>query len=417
MRDMLGREDAISVEEAQKRIAEQLIAKEPLLIAVPIEESYKRILAEDISSPEDLPSFSRSTVDGFAVLSSDTFGASEGLPAYLNVRNEISMGEEPQFTLKKGEAAKIPTGGMLPQGSDAVVMLEYAQCADEGLMEVFKPVAPGENVISAGEDVRKGERILTRGHMLRPQDVAALAGIGITEVRVYEKPRVSIISTGDEIVPAKSGLRPGQVRDVNSYNLAGLITEHGGLPVKKGILKDVFDGIQDAVKESLDTCQMVIITGGSSVGILDMTSKVIDSLGSPGVIFHGVTLKPGKPTIGGVVNGVPVFGLPGHPAAVTVCFDLFIKPLLRMLTGVKEKEHLKKKRAMTARIAKNVSSSPGREEHVRVVLESRGDEVWAVPVLGKSGLIRTLVMADGTVVIPAQVRGLQEGDTVEVLLF
>jgi len=187
--------------------------------------------------------------------------------------------------------------------------------------------------------------------------------------------------------------------------------------VKKGILKDVFDGIQEAVKESLDTCQMVIITGGSSVGILDMTSKVIDSLGSPGVIFHGVTLKPGKPTIGGLVNGIPVFGLPGHPAAVTVCFDIFIKPVLRMLTGVHEKEYLKKKRVMTARIAKNVSSSPGREEHVRVVLQPRGDEVWAVPVLGKSGLIRTLVLADGTVVIPAQVRGLQEGDTVEVLLF
>jgi molybdopterin molybdotransferase len=247
--------------------------------------------------------------------------------------------------------------------------------------------------------------------------VAALAGIGITEVMVYEKPKVSIISTGDEIVPAKCALRPGQVRDINSYNLAGLITEHGGLAVKKGILKDVFDEIQDAVKESLHTCQMVIITGGSSVGILDMTSKVIDSLGSPGVIFHGVTLKPGKPTIGGVVNGIPVFGLPGHPAAVTVCFDLFIKPLLRMLTGVQEKEHMKKKRVLTARIAKNVSSSPGREEHVRVVLEPRGDEVWAVPVLGKSGLIRTLVMADGTVVIPAQVRGLQEGDTVEVLPF
>jgi molybdopterin molybdotransferase len=417
MRDMLGREDAISVEEAQRRIAAHLIVKEPPRIALPIEESYKRVLAEDISSPEDLPSFSRSTVDGFAVLSRNTFGATEGLPAYLNVTREIFMGEEPGFSLKKGNAAKIPTGGMLPPGSDAVVMLEHAQCADEGLMEVFRAVAPGENVISSGEDVRKGEVILTKGHMLRPQDVAALAGIGITEVMVYEKPKVSIISTGDEIVPAKSALRPGQVRDINSYNLAGLISEHGGLPMKKGILRDVFDEIHNAVRESLDSSQMVIITGGSSVGIMDMTSRVIDSLGSPGVIFHGVTLKPGKPTIGGVVQGIPVFGLPGHPAAVTVCFDLFIKPVLRMLSGVQEKEYLTKKRTVSAHIAKNVSSSPGREEHVRVLLETRGDEVWAVPVLGKSGLIRTLVMADGTVVIPAQVRGLQEGDTVEVLLF
>jgi molybdopterin molybdotransferase len=414
---MLGREDAISVEEAQKRIASQVITKEPLRVSLPIEESYKRVLAEDIFSPEDLPSFSRSTVDGFAVLSSDTFGASEGLPAYLNVTNEIAMGDEPGFTLNRGEAAKIPTGGMLPKGSDAVVMLEYAQCADEGLMEVFKPVAPGENVISAGEDVRRGERILTRGNVLRPQDVAALAGIGITEVRVYEKPKVSIISTGDEIVPAKNSLRPGQVRDINSYNLAGMIAEYGGMPVKKGIFRDVFDTIHTAVRDSLRECQMVIITGGSSVGIMDMTSKVIGSLGTPGVIFHGVTLKPGKPTIGGVVNGIPVFGLPGHPAAVTVCFDLFIRPVLKMLSGVHEKEYLKRTRTVSARIAKNVSSSPGREEHVRVVLEPRGEEMWAVPVLGKSGLIRTLVMADGTVIIPAHVRGLQEGDLVEVLLF
>jgi len=417
MRDMLGREDAISVEEAQKRIAAHIIAKEPARIALPVEESYHRVLGEDVLSPEDLPSFSRSTVDGFAVLSSDTFGASEGLPAYLNVTHEILMGEEALFSLKKGDAAKIPTGGMLPKGGDAVVMLEYAQCTDEGLMEVFRPVAPGENVILEGEDVRKGERILTRGSMLRPQDVAALAGVGITEVMVYEKPEVSVISTGDEIVPAKSSLKPGQVRDINSYNLAGLIAEHGGLPVKKGIFRDVFDEIQRVVRESLDASQMVIITGGSSVGIMDMTSKVIKSLGTPGVIFHGVTLKPGKPTIGGVVHGVPVFGLPGHPAAVTVCFDLFIKPALKMLSGVHEKECLKATRRVSARISKNVSSSPGREEHVRVVLEPRGDKVWAVPVMGKSGLIRTLVIADGTVVIPAHVRGLQEGDSVEVLLF
>ncbi|HXX82239.1 MAG TPA: molybdopterin molybdotransferase MoeA, partial [Thermodesulfovibrionales bacterium] len=293
MRDMLGREDAISVEEAQKRIAAHIIAKEPARIALPVEESYHRVLGEDVLSPEDLPSFSRSTVDGFAVLSSDTFGASEGLPAYLNVTHEILMGEEALFSLKKGDAAKIPTGGMLPKGGDAVVMLEYAQCTDEGLMEVFRPVAPGENVILEGEDVRKGERILTRGSMLRPQDVAALAGVGITEVMVYEKPEVSVISTGDEIVPAKSSLKPGQVRDINSYNLAGLIAEHGGLPVKKGIFRDVFDEIQRVVRESLDASQMVIITGGSSVGIMDMTSKVIKSLGTPGVIFHGVTLKPG----------------------------------------------------------------------------------------------------------------------------
>jgi molybdopterin molybdotransferase len=416
MRDMLGRDNAVSVGEAQRRIAEGMIIREPARVALPVGDSYKRILAEEIFSPEDLPAFPRSTVDGFAVLSSDTFGATEGLPAYLETTHEIYMGEEIFFTLKKGTAAKIPTGGMLPAGADAVVMFENVQTVNENLIEVLKPVAPAENVISAGEDVRKGERVLKKGSLLRPQDVAALAGIGITEVTVYDKPKVSIISTGDEIVPAQSPLRPGQVRDINSYNLAGLILENGGVPLKKGIFRDDYEEIRAAVEESLNDSAMVIITGGSSVGVMDMSAKVIDSLGSPGVLFHGVTLKPGKPTIGGVVNGVPLFGLPGHPAAVTVCFDLFVKPVLRIFTGVASKEIPGEKR-VKARLAKNVSSGPGREEHIRVALEERAGELWAVPVLGKSGLIRTLVLADGTFVIPSQARGIGEGETVEVTLF
>ena len=416
MRDMLGREDSISVGEAQRRMAEHFSFKEPVSVLVPIGDSYGRVLTHEIYSSEDLPAFPRSTVDGFAVVAASTFGATENLPSYLNVTHEIFMGAKPEFSLRKGTAAKIPTGGMIPEGSDAVVMLEHVQSAHEGLIEVLKPAAPGENIIAAGEDVRRGDLILKRGHRLRPQDVAALAGIGITEVTVYEKPRVSIISTGDEIVPAGSSLLPGQVRDINSYNLAGLILENGGIPLRKGIFRDVYADIRDAVEESLEESLMVLITGGSSVGIMDMTAKIIGSLGSPGVIFHGVTLKPGKPTIGGVVNGISVFGLPGHPAAVTVCFELFIKPVLKMLTGIREKGFLKQ-RTVKARMARNVSSSAGREEHVRVALEDRDGELWAEPVLGKSGLIRTLVMADGTVAIPAHVRGLEEGQTVEVVLF
>lgn len=416
MRDMLGREDAISVQEAQRRMAEHLSLKEPASVDLPILESFHRVLAADISSSEDLPSFSRSTVDGYAVVASSTFGATEGLPAYLERAEEILMGTKPAFRLLKGSAAPIPTGGMLPEGSDAVVMMEHVQAGHGGLIEVLKPVAPGENVIAAGEDVRKGDVILKKGHLLRPQDIAALAGVGITRVTAYEMPRVSIISTGDEIVPADSPLLPGQVRDVNSYNLAGLIMEHGALPLRKGIFRDVYADIRDALEGSLKDSSMAIITGGSSVGTLDMTSKIIDNLGSPGVLFHGVTLKPGKPTMGAVVNGVPVFGLPGHPAAVTVCFDLFIRPLLRMLCGAREKGFLTRRR-LKARMAKNVSSGAGREEHVRVSVEERDGELWAEPVLGKSGLIRTLVLADGTVMIPAQARGIEEGQSVEVALF
>jgi molybdopterin molybdotransferase len=416
MRDMLGREDSISVGEAQRRMAQHFSFKEPATVLLPAEDAYGRVLAGEIHSSEDLPAFPRSTVDGFAVAAADTFGATENLPAYLNVIHEIFMGASPGFSLDRGTAAKIPTGGMIPEGGDAVVMLEHVQADHEGLIEVLKPVAPGENIIAAGEDVKKGDVILNKGHKLRPQDVAALAGIGVVEIIVYEKPKVSIISTGDEIVPAGSSLLPGQVRDINSYNLAGLVIENGGIPLRKGIFRDRYTDIRDEVEQSLGESAMVIITGGSSVGVMDMTAKVIDSLGSPGVIFHGVTLKPGKPTIGGVVSGVPVFGLPGHPAAVTVCFELFIRPVLKVLTGIREKG-FPAKSPLKARMARNVSSSAGREEHVRVALEERNGELWAVPVLGKSGLIKTLVMADGTVVIPSQARGIEEGQTVEVVLF
>ncbi len=413
---MLGRENAVSVDEARELIARHVPVRTPPVEKLEIGDCYERVLAEDLSSPEDLPAFSRSTVDGFAVKSSDTFGASETLPSYLNVSQEIVMGKESLLALKGGTAAKIPTGGMLPEGADAVVMFEHVQSVDGSLIEILKPVAPGENVISAGDDIRKGEIVLKRGSLLRPQDVAAIAGVGVQEVAIYERPKVAVVSTGDEIVPLGGPLRPGQVRDINSYNLAGLIFENGGEPVKKGIIQDVYEDIRNVVEESLKECSMVLISGGSSVGVMDLTAKIIDSLGSPGVIFHGVALKPGKPTIGGVVNGVPVFGLPGHPAAVTVCFDIFIKPVLSMLTGVNRKEFLSR-RTLTARLAKNVSSVHGREEHVRVAVEERDGELWAIPVLGKSGLIRTLVMADGTVIIPPHKRGLQEGEVVEVELF
>lgn len=413
---MLGREEIVSVSEARERISKHLVVKEPNSVRIPIDDAYHRVLSEEVTSPEDLPAFSRSTVDGFAVRASDTFGASEGIPAYLTVKHEILMGEEPGFELEKGSVARIATGGMLPRGADAVVMLEHAQFVDANLIEVMKPVAPLDNVISAGEDVRKGETILRGGSVLRPQDVAALAGIGLSHVMVYERPGVSIISTGDEIVPAGSPVRPGQVRDVNSFSLAGFILENGGLPLKRGIIKDIYEEIRDVVQTSLRESDMVLITGGSSVGAKDMTARIINSLGKPGVLFHGVSLKPGKPTIGAVVDGVPVFGLPGHPAAVAVCFELFVSPVLRALTGRREKE-IFPKRSLRARMARNISSSVGREEHVRVALEEKEGELWAVPVLGKSGLIRTLVKADGTIVIPAHVRGIEEGETVEVALF
>jgi molybdopterin molybdotransferase len=417
MRDMLGREEAITVESALELIFSKLSPKFPPEENLKIYESYGRILSRDLFSPEDLPNFSRSTVDGFAVSSSDTFGATEGLPAYLNTKYEIFMGEEPDFELKKGEVAKIATGGMLPRGADAVVMFEHTQQVDEGMIEVLKPVAPGENVIQAGEDVKRGDCVLKKGHRMRPQDIGVLAGTGVKDVWVYERPKASIISTGDEIVPPDRPAKPGQVRDINSYNLFGLLLDAGAIPLIKGIFSDEYETIRDVVEKSLKDSDIVLISGGSSVGTKDVTARVINDLGKPGVLFHGVSLKPGKPLIGGIIDNIPVFGLPGHPAAVSVCFDIFIRPILCGLSGLSKDRYEVGKRIIRARIARNISSSPGRQEHIAVYLEERGGELWAVPILGKSGLITTLIKADGTAVIPLRKLGVEEGEIVEVRLF
>jgi molybdopterin molybdotransferase len=417
MKDMLDREELIPVERALEILLKNIPDKKPPEAKLSIEKSFGLIISRDIVSSEDLPSFSRSTVDGFAVNSTDTFGATENLPSYLLIKAEITMGEAPEFRLNKGEVAKIATGGMLPEGADAVIMFEHSQQIDNHSIEAVKPVAPSENVIQAGEDAKKGECILKAGHQLRPQDTGALAGLGITDIWAYEKLKVSIISTGDEIVPADKPIKPGQVRDINSYTLSGLILDTGGIPIRRGIFNDTYTVLRDIVQKSLKESDMVIITGGSSVGTKDMTAKVINEMGKPGVLFHGVSLKPGKPAIGGIVNGIPIFGLPGHPAAVTVCFKLFVQPILEKLSGLMENRFADKKRTVMAKIAKNISSSPGREEHIGVFLEERNGESWAVPILGKSGLITILIKADGTAIIPLRKFGVHEGEIVEVRLF
>jgi len=417
MRDMLGREELISVEKALDLLLKSTAFRKPNEINLPIEDAYGMILSRDTISPEDLPGFSRSTVDGYAVISSDTFGATESLPSYLTVKAEIPMGEKPHCLLEKGAVAKIATGGMLPQGADAVVMFEHTQQIGEKMIEVLKPVAPGENVIQAGEDAECGEHILQTGHRLRPQDIGALAGIGITEIWVYEKPKISIISTGDEIVSAHQPLKPGQVRDINSYTLSGLLSLAGGIPIRKGIFSDTYNVLRDIVEQSLRDSAMILITGGSSVGTKDMTAQVINDLGKPGVLFHGVSLKPGKPTMGGMIDSFPIFGLPGHPVAVTVSFEIFVRPVLEELSGLYRKSFEHDKNTVTAKIAKNIASSPGRQEHIAVYLEERNGELWAVPILGKSGLITTLTKADGTFVIPLRKLGIQEGEPVKVRLF
>jgi len=365
-------------------------------------------------------------MDGYAVRSGDTFGAAEPRPALLSVVGDIPMGVMPERSVGKGECMKIATGGALPQGADAVVMFEQTQPVDERTIEVVKAVAPEENVSKIGDDMHKGETVMQAGHAVRPQDMAALASMGITRIPVFRKPRVAIISTGSEIIPADSVPGPGQIRDSNSYNLEGLIALAGGAAVKKGILPDDYGRLKKALGEAVSDCQIVLFTGGSSVGTADFTARVINELGPPGVLVHGVSIKPGKPIIIGLVQErrsgtpVPVFGLPGHQAAVSICFEVFVRPVLLRFTGMVPDPALAgvaPSRIVRARLSRSVASSPGREDHVRVTLERRDDGLWARPVFGASGLISTLVKAVGTVVVPVNSIGIEAGEEVEVLLF
>ncbi len=424
IKDMLGRSGVVSSADALKILYEHLVLPDLPQEEIFISAALGRILAEAIFSPVDLPEFDRSTMDGYAVRSVDTFGAAESRPALLAVVGDILMGTLPDRAITKGETMKIATGGALPDGADAVVMFEQTQPINTASIEVVKPVAPFENVVQRGDDIRKGEVILSRRHRIRPQDMSALASVGITRINVLKRPRIAIISTGNEIVPADSVPGPGQIRDSNSYNLEGLIYQAGGLPVKKGIIRDEYALLRETLGAAISDSELVLMTGGSSVGTADLTARVINDAGQPGVLVHGVSLKPGKPLVVGLVGSlhghVPVFGLPGHPAAVSICFEVFVKPLLARMSGEIPNPALEEVpvfRTVKARLARSIASSPGREDHVRVTLEKREDGLWARPVFGASGLISTLVKAVGTVVIPINKIGIETGEEVEVRLF
>jgi len=419
-RDMLGRAGVVTVDEA-RGILDMGLHPLPLDVErLPITAALGRVLSSDVVTDRPLPEFPRSTMDGYAVKARDTFGASDNLPALVAVVGEVLMGEEATQPVDKGQALRISTGGMLPPGADAVVMLEQTSPAGDDAIEVYRPVAPGENVVQPGEDIKAGETLLTRGHRLRPQDLGALAGVGATEIDVFRRVRVAIINTGNEIVEAGSAPRLGQVRDINSYNLMGLIQSDGGVAVRVGIIRDEYESIRAALGSALKDADVVAITGGSSVGTRDLTARVISDMGGPGVLVHGVSVKPGKPVILGVASGKPVFGLPGHPVAVSVSYELFIRPVLMRLSGEIDPIGLAgipPVRVVSAKMTRNYSSSQGREDHLRVAIERIDGELYARPILGKSGLITTLVRAHGTVVVPLSKIGLSKGETVEVRLF
>lgn len=375
-----------------------------------------RVTAEPITSPENLPPFHRATVDGYAVLAKDTFGASDGVPVYLEMIGEIFMGEEARDPISAGRAIKIATGGMLPPAADAVVMEEYTNLPDNRTLEVTRACAPWDGVLRAGEDVRLGDMILEPGRLVRPQEIGALSALGIVRLSVYRKPVVSLIATGDELVNPEHVPAPGQIRNLNQYSIGAMIEECGGIVDHRGIIRDDYETIRQVVTDCLECSDLVLISGGSSIGRKDFTVEIIESLGKPGVLVHGISISPGKPTIVARIGNKPVIGLPGHPVSAMIVFEVFMKPLLRRLAGLPiQSEHRGKK--LRARLSRNVASAQGREDYIRVALEKSNGSWVAQPVLGKSSMISTMVRADGYIRIDLNSEGFREGQEVEVTLF
>ncbi len=382
---------------------------------VSIEESLHRVLSEEVISSVPLPEFPRSTVDGFALKAKDTYGASEKNPVLLKVIGEIPMGMVSEIEVKEGEAVKVATGGMVPKGADAVQMIEYTDQIDPQTLSVTKPLSPMENIIQIGEDVKAGEVLLQKGHFIKPQDIGLMAGIGKKNVRVYLQPRVGVISSGDEIVPIEKDPSPGEIRDINRYTISSLVKENGGIPVFLGIAKDRMEDLLDKIEKGVKETDFVVITGGSSVGTMDLTREVLRSLPNTEILGHGLSIRPGKPTLLAEIDGKPFLGLPGHPVSAIVIFHFFGKPILRLLSGI-PKDRAWRPLKIKARASRPIPSISGREDYVRVKLEEKDGIYWAQPVFGKSGVISHLVDADGLLKIGIDVEGIEEGEEAEVFL-
>jgi molybdopterin molybdotransferase len=410
-----------SLEFFRLKTREEVLALYPRFPAVGVEdldlgEAVGRVVGQDIAAGEDVPSFLRASMDGCAVRAGDTFGSTPGLPQYLEIRGSVPMGKAPEGVVGTGDAWRIATGGMLPRGADAVVMVEYTNETPDGTLEVRRPVAPGDNVMHPGEDVRAKDQLFPAGRRLRPQDIGLLAALGVTRVRVHLKPRVAVLSSGDEIVPITNQPPPGKVRDANAFLVAAQVTAGGGIPILKGIVPDDQEALHTVLAEALAEADLVLISGGSSVGARDLTLNAIEDLTGAEVLVHGVAIRPGKPTILADIGGKPLLGLPGHPASAAVVMQVLGQPLLQRLAGLFG-EKSPWGGTIQARLSRNLAGASGREDFVRVRLRIDQDTLWAEPVLGPSGLLSPMVKSDGLVVIPLGVEGLFREEPVTVHLF
>ncbi len=380
---------------------------------ISLDESTGRILAVSIDADVDLPDFTRSSMDGYAVRASATFGASEANPAYLTIKGAVPMGESPPFSIGSDEAARISTGGMLPEGADSVVMIEHTETIDRTTIEVYRSVAPGQHILEKGEDIPKGAVLVPKGKRLRPQETGLLAAFGKKTITVYKKPVVGIISTGDEIVSVRETPAHGQIRDINMYTLSGMLRKTGAVPVSFGIVRDNFDDLFKKCTTAMAQSDMVLISGGSSVGTRDFTIDVLAALPESDILVHGISISPGKPTILAKSRNLAIWGLPGQVTSTMVVFEIVVKPFIDHIGGLSLNNERNFK--LSARLSRNIASAQGRTEYIRVRLNSKDGILWADPILGKSGLINTMVNADGLIEIGTNTEGLDKGAEVAVI--
>lgn len=377
-----------------------------------ISNSLNRYIYEDIISPINLPYYRRSTVDGYAVISKDTYGVSESIPVFLNIIGNVNMGEKTDIKLINDCAIYVPTGGMVPDGADAMVMIEYTEKLDDETIAVNSPATKNANIIQIGEDIQKDTVVLKKGRKIKPQDIGALSALGISKIRVFRKPKVTIISTGDELISPEEKIKDGQIRDINSYTIGALTTEYGGEVIKKYIINDDYEKLRKTVADSIVESELIVISGGSSVGIKDVTAKILDDFGDPGVFVHGAAVKPGKPTIISYAKDTAMIGLPGHPASAAVIYRIFGKITFEILLN----KHKQIESTIEGVCMSSIHAAPGRETYQMVKIFKKEDQYFAEPIFAKSAAISLLTQSEGYIKIGINEEGINKGQKVKIYL-
>jgi len=403
----------VSLDEATQILEQQFHAKPVGVEQISLPQAHQRVLAKNVKAPLNVPPFNRATVDGYAVKAENTFGADEENPITLKLLGRVTVGEMPEIVVEEKTTVGIVTGAPLPPGADAVVMIEYTIQKNK-IVFIYRPVSKGENVMETGSDIRKGETIIKQDQTLSSRDIGVLAALGFTKVDVYKRPRVAVISTGAEIVESGKPLPPGKIYDINAYTISAAVQECGGQSLNFGIIPDKIDELKAALKKALNSADIVVTSGGVSVGPMDVVPKVLNMLGKPGVIISGIAVKPGKPTTIAIVDGRPIFSLPGHPTSSLLIFHILVRSIILKMTGRRQQPPF----TLKAITAEKMFQAKGRRTFVMVnLIRDRVGKLLARPVLlGLSGAITTLSKADGFVIVPERRQFINAGEEVTVYL-